>query len=82
MNYKYIDTQISDMNKKHNNALGDTDVDVSENPQVLEIRTRSPADELSSAQSTVETVLGDRVTAQVDEIRWVADNGDTITVEP
>ncbi|WP_049943762.1 hypothetical protein [Haloarcula argentinensis] len=70
------------MNKKHNNALGDTDVDVSENPQVLEIRTRSPADELSSAQSTVETVLGDRVTAQVDEIRWVADNGDTITVEP
>ena len=81
VDYMYINTQVSDMNKKYKNALDDPDVDVSENPQVLEIRTRAESDELSSAQSAAETVLNDRTEAQVDEIRLVAENGDTVTVE-
>ncbi|WP_154020779.1 VWA domain-containing protein [Haloarcula sp. CBA1115] len=82
VDYNYINTQISEMNKKHNNALDDPELDVSENAQVLEIRTRAPSDELSSAQTAAENVLDDRVDAQVDEIRLVAENGDTVTVEP
>lgn len=49
---------------------------------MLEIRTRAESDELSSAQSAAETVLDDRIEAQVDEIRLVAENGDTVTIEP
>jgi len=82
VDYNYINTQISEMDKKHNNALDDPELDVSENAQVLEIRTRAPSDELSSAQTASEDVLDDRVDAQVDEIRLVAENGDTVTVEP
>jgi len=70
------------MNRKYENALDDPNVDVSKNLRVLEIRTRAGADELSSAQSTAETVLDDRIEAQVDEIRLVAENGDTVTIEP
>ncbi|WP_155119977.1 hypothetical protein [Haloarcula rubripromontorii] len=82
VDYAYISEQVSEMNKKHDNALKDSKLDVSENSQVLEIRTRSGADELSSAQNAAETVLDDRVRAQLDEIRLVAENGDTITVKP
>jgi hypothetical protein len=70
------------MNRKYENALDDPNVDVSENPRVLEIRARAGSDELSSAQSAAETVLDDRIEAQVDEIRLVAENGDTVTIEP
>jgi hypothetical protein len=82
VDYMYVSTQISEMNRKYKNALDDLNVDVSENPRVLEIRARVGSDELSSAQSTAETVLDDRIEAQVDEIRLVAENGDTITIEP
>ena len=82
VDYMYSSTQISEMNRKYENALDDPNVDVSENPQVLEIRTRAESDELSSAQSAAETVLDDRTEVQVDEIRLVAENGDTVTIEP
>jgi hypothetical protein len=82
IDYQYINTQISEMNQKHTDAVDDPDLDVSENPQVLEIRTRAPSDELSSAETTVESVLRDRVEVQADEIRLVAQNGDIVTVEP
>ena len=82
VDYMYVNTQISEMNRKYENALDDPNVDVSENPQVLEIRTRAESDELSSAQSAAETVLDDRTEVQVDEIRLVAENGDTVTIEP
>jgi hypothetical protein len=80
--YRYIQTQTSEMKEKHTDAVDDPELDVSENSQVLEIRTRAPSDELSSAESAVENVLSDRVEAQVDEVRLVAENGDIVTVEP
>jgi hypothetical protein len=52
---------------------------------VLEIRTRSEADDLSSIRQEARTALdiksreGD---VELDEIRLVARNGDTVTVEP
>jgi hypothetical protein len=82
VDYMYVNTQISEMNRKYKNALDDLNVDVSENPRVLEIRARAGSDELSSAQSAAETVLDNRIEAQVDEIRLVAENGDTVTIEP
>ena len=82
VDYMYVNTQISEMNRKYENALDDPNVDVSENPRVLVIRTKAGSDELSSAQSAAETVLDDRIEAQVDEIRLVAENGDTVTIEP
>jgi len=82
VDYMYSSTQISEMNRKYENALDDPNVDVSKNLRVLEIKTREGANELSSAQSTAETVLNGRIEAQVDEIRLVAENGDTVTIEP
>ena len=70
------------MNRKYENALDDPNVDVSENPRVLEIRTRAGSEELSSAQNAAETVLDDRIEAQVVEIRLGAENGDSVTIEP
>ena len=54
------------MNKKYENALDDPDVDVSENPRVLEIRTRAESGELSLARSAAEIVLDNRTEMQVD----------------
>ena len=82
VDYMYVNTQISEMNRKYENALDHLNVDVSKNPRVLVIRTRAGSDELSSAQSAAETVLDDRIEAQVNEIRLVAENGDTVTIEP
>jgi len=84
VNERYISEKIGDMNSKHNDALDDDGLNVEENSQVLEIRTRSESDELSSIRDDAKRALkikdreGD---VHVDEIRLVADNGDVVTIE-
>lgn len=84
VNERYISDRISDMNNKYDSALDDSGLDVEENTRVLEIRTRAETDELSSIQEEAESAVAIRSRegdVEIDEIRLVAENGDTVTIE-
>ncbi|ELZ29673.1 putative calcium-binding protein [Halosimplex carlsbadense 2-9-1] len=80
IDYNYVSDKLSEMKRKQRNARSDSDFDLADTEQVLEINTGSAAADLETAKDAAKQAMNDRANVAADTIRLVADDGTTVVV--
>ncbi|MCU4802356.1 hypothetical protein OB920_18425 [Halobacteria archaeon HArc-gm2] len=77
---RWVGDIISDINGKYKNAQ-QSDIDITEDNSVLELRARGEANSKQSAREAVRDAASNANEVKANEIRIVFKNGDAISVK-